>query len=440
MDLRRKLARWVEANPASNVPDVPDVPDAHDDPRTASQQERIAHLRSLVGEVVAKDARRERAPRRPPQAPADVEAHDTPHGPLHIIARQFEPDHAHGRVAVRDALAVDPDVLALLALDRDGARFDPTRMLILDTETTGLSGGTGTVAFLVGLAWFEDGCLRTEQLFLRDLDREPPLLHRVAERIAAASVVVTYNGKSFDWPLLRTRFIMHRIAAPALPPHLDLLHCARRLLRGRLDGLRLTEVERGLLGHYREDDVDGSEIPGMYLRYLRGAAPETLARVFAHNADDLVALPAVLAALGARLGSVRAQDDPRDWLASARLSQRAGDAGRALMFARAVIDGAGDADARCAAHALVAAIEQCAERPAQALRAWQGALDAASDANAASAVHLALAKLYEHAFGDLDHAQHHARQTHLAEGTPAHERRVGRLQRRLDRRREAQRA
>lgn len=436
MDLRRKLARWVEANPAGAA-----ASDAHEHAApSASQQERIARLRSLVGEVIAKDARRERAPRTAPQAPAAAEAHDTPHGPLHVIVRQFEPEHAHGRVPVRDALAVDPDVLALLALDRDGARFDPSRMLVLDTETTGLSGGTGTVAFLVGLAWFEDGCLRTEQLFLRDLDREVPLLHRVAERIASASVIVTYNGKSFDWPLLRTRFILHRIPAPALPPHLDLLHCARRLLRGRLDGLRLAEVERGLLGHYREDDVDGSEIPGLYLRYLRGADPETLTRVFAHNVDDLVALPAVLAALGARLGRVRDQDDPRDWLASARLSLRAGDVDRALLFARAVVAGGGDRDARRAAHALVAAIDQRAGRPAEALRAWQSALDAASDADAASVVHLALAKLYEHAFGDLDRARHHARETRLAEGAPAHERRLGRLQRRLDRRREAPRA
>ena len=109
-------------------------------------------------------------------------------------------------------------------------------MLFLDTETTGLAGGTGTVPFLVGLAWFEGRSLRVHQLFLRRLGEEAPMLRVLAERMAEPPAWSTYNGKSFDWPLLRTRFVLNRVPTPAELPHLDLLHCARRVFKHRGSG------------------------------------------------------------------------------------------------------------------------------------------------------------------------------------------------------------
>ncbi len=107
---------------------------------------------------------------------------------------------------------------------------DPSQWLFLDTETTGLAGGTGTYAFLIGLAWWESGGLQVEQLFMRDYGEEHSLLVELAERMASRRVLVTFNGKSFDWPLLETRYAMTRSIKPHLPEtHLDLLHTARAL-------------------------------------------------------------------------------------------------------------------------------------------------------------------------------------------------------------------
>src|SRR5690242_15275613 len=130
------------------------------------------------------------------------------------------------------------DAIDLLSRTRDesiarktrAALEDPEKWLFLDTETTGLAGGTGTYAFLIGLAWWDAGGLQAEQFFMRDFAEEHALLHELSQRVAERPVLVTFNGKSFDWPLLENRFTMTRsIAVPKLEAHLDLLHPARAL-------------------------------------------------------------------------------------------------------------------------------------------------------------------------------------------------------------------
>ena len=155
--------------------------------------------------------------------------HETEYGALHLIDEYLEPRHHHGRTAISGALRVSTERLAQLALDPTLEAVDLRRALFFDTETTGLAGGAGTVPFLIGIAWFEDESMRIQQLFLPELGREAPMLHWLRERVKQSSCVVSFNGKTFDWPLLRNRFIMNRVKAPALPPHLDLLHCARRV-------------------------------------------------------------------------------------------------------------------------------------------------------------------------------------------------------------------
>src|SRR6202162_155467 len=144
--------------------------------------------------------------------------------------------------------------LQLLCQQRDevvsrrtrAALENPEKWLFLDTETTGLSGGTGTYAFLIGLAWWDAGGLQIEQLFLRDFSEEHSLLQELSARLAERPVLVTFNGKSFDWPLLENRFTMTRaIKVPRLAAHLDLLHPARALWKLRLGSVRLGGVGRG---------------------------------------------------------------------------------------------------------------------------------------------------------------------------------------------------
>jgi uncharacterized protein YprB with RNaseH-like and TPR domain len=178
---------------------------------------------------------------------------------------------------------------------------DTEHWLFLDTETTGLAGGTGTYPFLVGIAWWDAGGLQVEQLFMRDLDEEHSLLLELSERMAKRPVLVTFNGKSFDWPLLDTRYRMTR-AIPCFNPkvHLDLLHPARQLWRLRLGSVRLKDLERHVLcseGQFlewsRHDDIDSSLIPQMYFDYLHGGPAGPLAGIFRHNQMDLRGLAAL---------------------------------------------------------------------------------------------------------------------------------------------------
>ena len=171
---------------------------------------------------------------------------------------------------------------------------DPEQWLFLDTETTGLAGGSGTYAFLVGVAWWEDGGLEIEQFFLRECSEERALLFALRERIAERPVLVTFNGKSFDWPLLETRYRMSRkISVPTLRAHLDFLHPARSLWRLRLGSVRLSELERHVLGWDRGGDLPSGQIPQIYFDYLRGGPPERLVPVFHHNQMDLRGLAAL---------------------------------------------------------------------------------------------------------------------------------------------------
>jgi len=188
----------------------------------------------------------------------------------------------------------EPRALRLLVPDPIDEVSDPDQWLFLDTETTGLSGGSGTYACLVGIAWWEGGGLEIEQFFLREYSEERSLLLALRERIRERPVLVTFNGKSFDWPLLETRYRMSRkISVPTLQAHLDFLHPARSLWRLCLGSVRLSELERHVLGWDRGADLLSGLIPQIYFDYLRGGPPERLIPVLNHNQMDLRGLAAL---------------------------------------------------------------------------------------------------------------------------------------------------
>jgi uncharacterized protein YprB with RNaseH-like and TPR domain len=245
--------------------------------------------------------------------------------------------------------------LELLSRTRDAsvsrrtrtALEDPSKWLFLDTETTGLAGGTGTYAFLIGLAWWDAGALQVEQLFMRDFSEEYSLLHELAARVAERPVLVTFNGKSFDWPLLDSRFTMTRtIPTPRLSAHLDLLHPARALWKLRLGSVRLIELERHVLdaprlGWRREDDIASSLIPQYYFDYLRGGAPDPLAGVLRHNQMDLRGLAALFGKINTLLASQHTERDGIDSLdlfGLSRFFERRGDSGRAQVACSQALD------------------------------------------------------------------------------------------------------
>jgi hypothetical protein len=227
---------------------------------------------------------------------------------------------------------------AALSRHMRSALADSSRWLFLDTETTGLAGGTGTYPFLVGIAWWDAGGLQVEQFFMRDFSEEHSLLHELAARLAERSILVTFNGKTFDWPLLENRFAMTRsIPTPRLAAHLDLLHPARALWKLRLGSVRLVELERRVLdaqrlGWHREDDIASALIPQYYFDYLRGGSLDPLVGVVRHNQMDLRGLAALFGKINSILAS---QDTDRNGIDSldlfglSRFLERRGDRDRA---------------------------------------------------------------------------------------------------------------
>jgi len=214
---------------------------------------------------------------------------------------------------------------------------DPERWLFLDTETTGLSGGTGTYAFLIGIAWWDSGGLQVEQFLMRDFSEEHSVLLELADRLAERPVLVTFNGKTFDWPLLESRYLMTRsIGVPQLAAHLDLLHPARAVWKLRLGSVRLMELEEHVLdakrlGWDRADDVPSNMIPQFYFDYLRGRSVAPLAGVVRHNRNDLRGLAALFGKLNTMLSCEKHVDnaDGLDLFGLSRYLDRRGERRRA---------------------------------------------------------------------------------------------------------------
>ena len=214
------------------------------------------------------------------------------------------------------AIPVDRGRLATLP----GQPPSDAPLVCLDTETTGLATAAGTVAFLIGLGWWEGDRFRQVQLLLPDHAHERALLTALAATIAPAAWLVTYNGRGFDWPLLVARYRLVRRAAPVHAGHLDLLPIVRRLFRHRMDDARLRTAEAQLLGLRRIGDVDGAEIPGRYLRFLRSGRPDELVEVVRHNDQDVRSLARLLGHLEVQLGDParRAEAAPGDLAGLAR--------------------------------------------------------------------------------------------------------------------------
>jgi uncharacterized protein YprB with RNaseH-like and TPR domain len=208
-----------------------------------------------------------------------------------VVSRTYPAAWRHGSLTVEaSARGLDDGLTILAGRDRSAWQGRAGHATIFfDIETTGLSGGAGTLVFLVGLGWFGPEGFRTRQYLLAGLGGERELLAAVASELDAASVIVTFNGKSFDMPVMDTRWLFHRMRSPAAGlMHVDLLHPARRLWPG--DGCALADVERSVLRVWRRGDVSGAEVPARYVAYLRTGELELLTPVMEHNRLDLLSL------------------------------------------------------------------------------------------------------------------------------------------------------
>ena len=385
-----------------------------------------------------------------------------------VVDRTYAAGYRHGREAIMDGMPPPEGIwpgLHLLCggdlLPSENSRLqavraseDPRphvrrsqRLLFVDLETTGVAGGAGTYAFLVGCGWFEGATFRIRQFFLSSYGAEPALLEGVTQLAEEATAIVTFNGKSFDLPLIETRYLFYRMATPFLElPHVDMLHPARRLWRAENDGTggalgscRLSVLERSLCGVVRDGDLDGFEIPSRYFTYVRTGDSRTLEAVFEHNRLDLVSL-ALVTARAAQLieaGPEAARTAP-EALGLGRIYERAGLVNDACACYTRVPRLSGDVVTRAEALRAYAVICRRARRYADAALAWQAILDLkrspprlAREATEALAIH------HEHRVRDLLAARRFALESLDFDGTPSRQddvrHRLARLDRKLAR-------
>lgn len=312
-------------------------------------------------------------------------------GAFYLVEESFPLQHAHGARTLADLLAHPTELPARLARNPAIAALDYRRAAFVDIETIGLAGGTGTVAFMVGLGYYAEGCFRVEQYFMRDYPEEPSMLAALAERMDGMDWLVSFNGRGFDMPILTTRFIMNRMP-PRLSgaPHLDLLHPARRLWKTRLPSCRLGALEKDILGFWRDQaDVPGYLVPQIYFDYLRTGDAREIARVFYHNLYDVVSM----AALAGQMCHIVAADDPaihpEDILRAASILEDAGEAVQAEAAYRRAIASPVSSEAREEALHRLALLCKRQGRRDEARDLWRALSEARYGADVAALVELA---------------------------------------------------
>ena len=215
---------------------------------------------------------------------------------IFIARHTYDMDHQHGKYSLAEITDLEGEDLRILSTGSTKVKFELNRILFLDTETTGLAGGVGSAAFLIGIGYFYENKYVVEQFFMRDYNEEAAMLNLLAEKVTNFDTIVTFNGRSFDLPLLETRRILNRID-PAFSRlgDVDLLHPARRIGGLRLSDCRLGTLENEVLGFQRaEDDIPGSLIPGIYFDYLQFGNADKLYKVFYHNEKDVVSMVGLL--------------------------------------------------------------------------------------------------------------------------------------------------
>jgi uncharacterized protein YprB with RNaseH-like and TPR domain len=296
----------------------------------AAKNEKLAELRRRIDDVMSRSHKHGRiAANRKINTACDNlqefvcgEEIENDYGKFFLISDVVRGSCRHGHRNISEAFDFDMTAAAMLANNPGISEFTCSDALFLDTETTGLAGGTGTMAFLIGVGWFEGGHFHVRQILARDFGEEKAALAHLAGIAGQKKFLVTFNGKAFDINLLATRFIMNRLAGGlSLLPHLDLLHPSRRILGHRLANSRLVTLEAEVLGVQREGDIPGWEIPQRYFDWLKRRDPRLLAGIFEHNRLDVISMATLTAHL---IEIVTAQalienTHTDDYLAAARL-------------------------------------------------------------------------------------------------------------------------
>lgn len=282
---------------------------------------------------------------RPPEEFPPLHAIDgveevTPMGRHLVLRNVYGDDHYHGNVRLGRFSC--PDLQRFMALIKARGTVEGRNAIVfLDTETTGIHGGTGMVPFLVGLGYFEDADFHMVQYFIRDFDEEPSMLLTLADVLQRFKLLITYNGSSFDVPLLETRFTLARLNSPFTDMlHVDLLPAARRLWRNGHGSCRLAALENRIVAFLRGADIPGGMIPRAYFDFLQRRSSAVISSVLRHNVHDVVSLAALTICACDRLtGEPAALDNPPDLYSLARILENTPEWRRALRIYEMAIQG-----------------------------------------------------------------------------------------------------
>lgn len=293
------------------------------------------------------------------------------------------------------------------------ANATPEDILFLDTETTGLSGGVGTIAFQIGIGYFTQDAFVVEQLMMHDYHEEAQMLQILASRMKRYSILCTFNGRTFDVPLLKSRFLMNRMKDDCFPAtHADALFPSRRLWKLRLKQCSLANLEEKLLGVVRDDDLPGALVPQTFFQYLKDGDFTPLLRVIDHNKQDIVSLAQLFYFLCKQHDRPEDIDQVEDLLSLAKAAEKQGNLQKATKCYRLCAHGSTRADA----YRALASSQKRQGHADAAIKLYQAMVKRGDDP-----IHAfeALAKLYEHQRKDPEQALHYTRQALLLLSEPS---------------------
>ncbi|MBE2221741.1 MAG: ribonuclease H-like domain-containing protein [Anaerolineae bacterium] len=326
-----------------------------------------------------------------------IRREETAEGACYILDKVYPLNYQHGQDLLQALLTLSPAPAAVFTQDTRLESLNFRDFLFIDTETTGLAGA-GTLAFMVGAAFFERGTAGdvfvVRQYFLRDHGDEPAMLLLLDELVAEKAGLITFNGRSFDIPLLDTRFLMNRMRSDIRQkPHIDLLPPARRLWRQRLGSCALGSLEETLLGlHRTHEDVPGFLIPSLYNAYLRHGDATALSRVFYHNQIDMVSMVTLASRVMRQFAHAAADDHPIDLYSLGKWQASLGDWTTSEQTLKQAVQGDLPLDTYHQALAELAALLKRQDRRAEAIPYWQQIAATSFDDISA---HLELAMHYE---------------------------------------------
>lgn len=320
---------------------------------------------------------------------------NTVFGDIFVGKVRYVKTHQHGNVSLASITDISDDWLSRWGKFPSPRKFNHRKTVFVDTETSGLAGGGGTLAFLIGIGYYYRNEFRVEQFFADSHSREEGMLDLVADFLKPFDTLVTFNGKTFDIPLLETRYLLKRKQNPfARMAHLDILHPSRQLWNLSLENCKLQTIERHILGFTRENDLPGEDIPQAYFNYIRWGEPDPLFRVFEHNAHDIATLAAVTYVLWYKTRNEEKSSDSVVEFSKGKVYHRHGENDRAIQSLESAKEMESSTQRKMRVTAYLSMLYKSMGEWDKALECWQSMIDEAYPFYLLPYVEMA--KFYEH--------------------------------------------